>query len=159
MILRFMTAGAAMAVSAVGLSACSDGGSPHAPAIEPFLWTDKPAYCAFLPSGTKFDLNDRSTWEFVLITDPQPGVPLPESPAVMKVGGEQATLKLAPDAPGADRRTWVYRNEGGQLEVELKFEHAIDTMGGPTGGPQSATLRVRSPARGPVTEVRGGCGL
>lgn len=159
---RLMLACYGVLVSAAALAACSDGtgGSvPAAPAIEPFLWAEKPAYCAFLPSGTKFNPADRSTWEFVFVTEPQTGMPLAASPALMKIGGEQVRLQREPGAAGASGRTWVYRAEGSLLEVELKLEEAAGEIGGSTGGPQNATLRVRAPVKGRLLEVRGGCGL
>ena len=162
MTFRLMLACSGMLVSAAALAACSEGsgGSTVAtPAIESFLWSDGPAYCAFLPSGTKFNPADRSTWEFVFVTQPQEGVPLAASPALMKIDGEQVRLQRDPGAAGADARTWVYRGEGSMLEVELKLEKAASEIGGSTGGPQNATLRVRAPAKGKAREVRGGCGL
>jgi len=159
MTLRLMMAGAAMAVSAVGLSACSDGGSPHAPAIEPFLWTDKPAYCAFLPEETDFDFADKSTWKFVFVTDPQGGPPLENSPAFVQIAGEQVKLFRDLDAPGASGQTWIYRSEDGAHEVEIQLEDGAREAGAPTGGPQAGRIRVLSPEKGPFQNVRGGCGL
>ena len=156
---RLTLACAGMLVSAGILSACSDEGSPSAPSIDPFPWTGSPAYCAFLPSDTKFSPSDKSTWEFVFVTDPQPGVPLAESPAVMQIGGQQVKLKRAPDAPGASGRTWIYRGEDNAFEVELKLQGGAREIGGSTGGPQNETLRLRAPEKGVVHEVRGGCGL
>ncbi|KJS26114.1 MAG: hypothetical protein VR75_08430 [Hyphomonadaceae bacterium BRH_c29] len=157
--LRLTLACVGMLVSASALAACSGGGSADAPAIEPFLWTESPAYCAFLPSGTKFNPADKSTWEFTFITEPQAGTPLAQSQAVMKIAGEMVRLNRAPDAPGANARTWVYRGEDGMLEVELKLDQAATEIGGSTGGPQNAKLSLRAPSKGLVQEVRGGCGL
>jgi len=154
-----MMAGAAMAVSAVGLSACSDGGSPHAPAIEPFLWSDKPAYCAFLPEETDFIASDKSTWKFVFITDPQPGVPLENSPAMMQIASQPVTLSRDLEAPGASGQTWIYRSGDGAYEVEIQLEDGAREAGAPTGGPQPGRIRVLSPEKGPFQNVRGGCGL
>ena len=162
MTLRSMLACGAALIAANVLAACSDGsggGSAGAPKIEPFLWADRPAYCAFLPSGTKFNPADKSTWEFVFVTEPAPGTPPAEAPAIMQIDGSQVRLSRNLTAPGSDAQTWVYRAEGSMLEVELKLDTPAAEMGGATGGPQNATLRVRAPAKGPVQEVRGGCGL
>lgn len=159
MTFRLVLACGGMLVSASALTACSGGGSADAPAIEPFLWAEKPAYCAFLPSGTAFRPGDKSTWQFVFVTDPQPGVPLPRSQAVMKIDGQIVRLNPAPDAAGVNARTWIYRGEGSDLEVELKLEEGTRELGGSTGGPGNAKLRLLAPVRGKVQEVRGGCGL
>jgi len=169
MSVRTVLACAGMVISASVLSACSDGGlgafggdgggDANAPRIEPFLWADRPAYCAFLPSGTKFNPGDKSTWEFVFVTTPKPGLPVAASPAVMQIDGEQVILSRNLMAPGSDLQTWVYREDGSMLEVELKLEQPAADVGGVTHGPQNATLRVRGPVKGPAKEVRGGCGL
>ncbi|MEZ5952794.1 MAG: hypothetical protein R3C13_00680 [Hyphomonas sp.] len=159
---RNVSACAGMSFLAVALAACSGGeggGSDEAPKIEPFLWAEKPAYCAFLPSGTKFNVADRSTWEFVFVTQPEPGDDLAAAPALMQLDGRQVRLMRNLSAPGSGPQTWVYRDEGSMLEIELKLESPAIEMGGSTGGPQNATLRVRGPVRGKVQEVRGGCGL
>ena len=159
MTFRMFLAGTAMTISALAITGCSGGGSPDAPAIEPFLWTDKPAYCAFLPEETEFEFSDKTTWKFVFVTDPQAGPPLEASPAFMQIAGQQVKLMRDLEAPGAGGQTWVYRSEDGLYEVELQLEDGAREAGAATGGPTVGKMRLLAPEKGKPQVIRGGCGL
>ena len=148
-------AGAGLVLTACGEAATGDG-----PTIDPITWTDPPAYCAFLPEGHAFDINDQSTWKFMFVTVPEGNGPIEDSPAHMIIDGAEVMLMRDLDAAGAGYRTWVYKAVDSNIEVEIQLESGASEAGGAIGPmPQSGKIRVRAPKKGPAQTMIGGCGL